>query len=82
MDVEGGARSDDVTTLRLGGEAVLGGAGREVVGRAGCVMMDLMQQVRAGGRRHVAHAVRRKALQLGRRRAAVTDRAQERTAHF
>lgn len=66
---------------------MLGGAGREVrerevIGRGGCVVMELVKQVGAGGRRHAVHAVRRKALQFVRRRAAVTDRAQERPAHI
>lgn len=67
--------------------AVLDGAVREVgkrkvIGRGRGVMTELVQQVGTGGGRHAAHAVRRKTLQLWRRRAAVTDRAEERTAYI
>lgn len=83
LAVEGRARANDVVAapMGIGGVAVLGGAVREVVSRGGCVVTELVQQVGAGGGRHAAHAFWGKPLQLGRRRAAVTDRVEERTAH-
>lgn len=88
MDVKGRTRAKDIIlTLRLRGMALLRGAVREVgecevIGRGRCVMVELMQQVRTGGRRHVTHTIWRETLQFRMRRAAVTDRAEERPTHI